>query len=175
MVSTFGMGNSRRGPSIIPFPRWATSKAGAHPHGRWPISFQIPPSLPIDLSRHLRGLSQTKGSPYFTNRRSRRHEARHRRQHRLLSSWLPPATMAHGRYPVFPCQLAHIRPTISSIDALNASTRRCLAPTIATYASCPASETPIAPVDSGAHSPAVSFTGGFRTPARPPLCVWRAP
>ena len=37
-----------------------------------------------------------------------------------------------------------------------------------------ASEIPIAPADRGAHSPAVSFTGGFRTPARQPSCVLRA-
>src|SRR5262249_22107163 len=89
--------------------------------------------------------------------------------------------MAHGRYPVFACHLVRNQPTICSIDALNAPTRRCLAPTIGTYASRPhlrctvaASEIPIAPADRGAHSPAVSFPGGFPTPARPPCCVWTA-
>src|SRR5262245_52940956 len=36
-------------------------------------------------------------------------------------------------------------------------------------------KSPLAPPDRGAHSPAVSFPGGFRTPARPPSRVWRAP
>src|SRR5262249_54333080 len=96
-----------------------------------------------------------------------------RRSHRRPPAVLPPPTLAPARYPASPCQLPRIQPTICSIDALNASTRRCLAPTMGTYASCadprstvPAGETPIAPADSGAHSPAVSFPGGFRTPAR---------
>jgi len=69
--------------------------------------------------------------------------------------------MAHGRYPVSPCHLARNQPTISSIDALNASTGRCLTPTIGIYASRPhlrctvaASEISIAPADRGARSPA---------------------
>src|SRR5262249_784460 len=63
----------------------------------------------------------------------------------------------------------------------HAPTWRCLTPTIGPYASRPhlrctvaASEIPIATADRGAHSPAVSFPGGFRTPARRPWCVWGA-
>src|SRR5262249_6739116 len=59
--------------------------------------------------------------------------------------------------------------------------RRCLAPALSTAVCRPdprctvaPSQISIAPADRGAHSPAVSFPGGFRTPAQPPSRVWRA-
>jgi hypothetical protein len=73
------------------------------------------------------------------------------------------------------------RPANSSKSALNAPSLRPSATTIGTHTSLQdlrctvgASEIPIAPADRGAHSPAVSFIGGFRTPARRPSCVLQA-
>src|SRR5215475_2993101 len=78
--------------------------------------------------------------------------------------------MAHGRYPVSAYDLVRNHQTICSVDALKAPTRRCLAPALSTAVSRPdprctvaASQISIAPPDRGAHSPAVSFPGGFRT------------
>src|SRR5262249_10212969 len=81
--------------------------------------------------------------------------------------------MAHARYAVSASHLLRDHQTICSIDALKTPTRPDLALTIGTGAVRPdpcctvaAGEISIAPADRGAHSPAVSFTGGFRTPAR---------
>src|SRR5262249_62146367 len=88
--------------------------------------------------------------------------------------------MAHGRYPVSAYDLVRNHQTICSVDALKAPTRRCLAPALSTAVSrpdprctVPASQISIAPPDRDAHSPAVSFTGGFPTPAPRPCRVVR--
>jgi hypothetical protein len=83
--------------------------------------------------------------------------------------------MAHGRCPVSACDLVRNQATSCSIDALNAPRRSCLTPTIGTRpclqdlcCTVGTTQIPIAPAHRGAHSPAASFPGGFRTPARRP-------
>jgi hypothetical protein len=115
------------------------------------------------------------GSTPHDAARARRYHSRplaagHRRRRRRSSSSPPSRAISPAIAPPFP----------QNQPSSPHSAHR-LVPTIATHAclqdlrcTAGASEIPIAPADRGAHFPAVSFTGGFRTPARQPWCVWQA-